>query len=322
MHFKKFTMSLMFITGLTLSACAGTSAPVGITEPTPQVDKAAMAAETMAEQNTSGEAMPEESGEAAMADKEAADAAMSGSETAGEAMMDEEASGEAMMDKEASGEAMMDKEASGEAMMDEEASGEAMMDEKASGEAMMDEETSTEVMADKTMAEGEEAETGMVKEEMPADEMMAVPAWFEAELTDVNTGSTFKVTDFEDKVVLVETMAVWCPLCLQQQKQVQALLESLGDRDDFVSLALDIDPNEDAAFLQAHTDKNGFDWLYAVAPADVSREIGQLYGGQFLNPSSTPMLIIDRHGQVHPLPFGVKDAQTLQTALAPFLNEG
>ena len=292
MHFKKFTMSLMFITGLTLAACAGISAPVGVTEPTPQVDKAAMADEPMAGQNTSGEVMAEKPGEAAMADKEAADAAMSGSETAGEAMMDKETSDEAMMD------------------------------EKASGEAMMDEETSTEAMADKTMAGGEEAEVGMAKEEMPAGEMMAEPAWFEAELTDVNTGSTFKVADFKDKVVLVETMAVWCPLCLRQQKQVQTLHESLGDRDDFVSLALDIDPNEDAIFLKAHTDKNGFDWLYAVAPAEVSREIGQLYGGQFLNPSSTPMLIIDRHGQVHPLPFGVKDAQTLQTALEPFLNEG
>jgi hypothetical protein len=33
------------------------------------------------------------------------------------------------------------------------------------------------------------------------------------------------------------------------------------------------------------------------------------------------MFIIDRHGMVHPLPFGVKSAADLQKALEPFLNE-
>jgi hypothetical protein len=54
----------------------------------------------------------------------------------------------------------------------------------------------------------------------------------------------------------------------------------------------------------------------------VAREIGQLYGDQFLNPPSTPMLIVDRHGEVHLLPFGRKSADDLQEALAPFLNDG
>jgi hypothetical protein len=95
---------------------------------------------------------------------------------------------------------------------------------------------------------------------------------------------------------------------------------SLGERDDLVSLAIDIDPNETPDILKSHTDRNGFDWLYTVAPVEVAREIGQVYGTQFLNPPSAPMLIIDRQGQPHPLPFGVKSAQSLQEALGPFLN--
>ena len=67
---------------------------------------------------------------------------------------------------------------------------------------------------------------------------------------------------------------------------------------------------------------NGFDWLYAVAPLEVAREIGQLYSAQFLNPPSTPMLIIDRQGNVHTLPFGIKSADQLLEALGPFLNVG
>jgi len=150
---------------------------------------------------------------------------------------------------------------------------------------------------------------------------MEAPAWFSASLTNVRSDEVFTISDLKGKVVLVETMAMWCPTCLRQQKQVVELHKLLGARDDFVTLGLDIDPNEVAADLKTYTENNGFDWIYAISPAEVSREIGQLYGDQFLNPPSTPMLIIDRHGEAHPLPFGVKDAQSLMTALEPYLAE-
>jgi peroxiredoxin len=181
---------------------------------------------------------------------------------------------------------------------------------------MMGEEMSpTEAMTGTATAEP------MMGQETPTPEAMMGPDWFNAELTNVNTGESFKVADFHGKVVLVETMAVWCSTCFRQQKEVQALHELLGMRDDLVSLGLDIDPNETASTLKTYTNKNGFDWLYAVAPVDVAREIGHLYGDQFLNPPSAPMLIIDRQGQAHPLPFGVKSAQALQAALASYLNQ-
>jgi thiol-disulfide isomerase/thioredoxin len=154
-----------------------------------------------------------------------------------------------------------------------------------------------------------------------AEEAMMAPSWFSAPLTDVATNQSFTINDLKGKVVLVENMAQWCPNCLKQQKQVAELHNLLGERDDFVSLALDIDPNEDANSLKAYIDENGFTWKYAVTPAKISREIGQLYGNQFLSPSATPMLIIDRQGKVHPLPFGVKSAADLQAALQPFLDQ-
>jgi len=152
------------------------------------------------------------------------------------------------------------------------------------------------------------------------DQMMVAPDWFSASLTDVHTGETFLVSDFEGRVVLVETLAMWCSNCLKQQGQVQELHDMLGERDDFVSLGVDVDPNENADALQVYTTNNGFDWLYTVAPIAVAREIGELYGDQYLNPSATPILIIDRQGEVHTLPFGIKSAQDLQTALQPFLD--
>lgn len=151
--------------------------------------------------------------------------------------------------------------------------------------------------------------------------MMHAPAWFGAELMDVNTGRPFSVSGLQGKVVLVEAMAIWCPKCLEQQKQVQALRAALGARDDVAIVVLDVDPNEDASSLKAYAAGHRFDWTYAVAPRDVARELGQLYGDQFLNPTATPMLIVDRRGEAHVLPFGIKSAAELQTALEPFLGE-
>jgi len=171
-------------------------------------------------------------------------------------------------------------------------------------DAMMDKHTATpEAMTDKSG-------------------MMEAPAWFGAQLTNVRSGETFTINDFKGKVVLVETLAMWCPNCKKQQMQVQALHEQLGDNPDFISIGLDIDPNENGEDLKAYTDSNGFDWIYAVAPAEVSRELGNLYGAEFLNPPSTPMFIIDRKGEVHPLPFGIKSAEDLLKAIEPFLKDG
>lgn len=190
---------------------------------------------------------------------------------------------------------------------------------KEESEEMMAEDSSSE------MAEEPHSEDMGEPDEMEAkseDDRMETPTWFSAELTDVRTGETFAIQDYKGKVVLVENMAIWCSNCLRQQKQVKELKALLGERDDFLSLGLDIDPNEDGDSLKSYTEQNGFDWAYAVAPAEVAREISNLYGAQYLNPPSTPMFIIDRSGQVHLLPFGLKDAQSLLEALQPFLDEG
>jgi thiol-disulfide isomerase/thioredoxin len=205
---------------------------------------------------------------------------------------------EAMMEK--TPEAMMD--TTPDAMMPSDAMTDTMM--AATPDAMMPSDAMTDTMMAAT-----------------PDAMMARPAWFSAALTEATTGATFTIQDFKGKVVLVQTMAMWCPTCLQQQQQIEALHEQLGMRDDLVSLSIDVDVNENLAGLKDYVAKNAYDWMYTVASPDVAREISNLYGAQFLNPPSTPMLIIDRHGEAHPLPFGVKSAADLQKALEPFLND-
>jgi cytochrome oxidase Cu insertion factor (SCO1/SenC/PrrC family) len=199
-------------------------------------------------------------------------------------------------------------------MMDEASpTPEIMMHDTATPEAMMGHDTPT---PDAMMSHETPTAGAMMEEGSMADSS----AWFAASLTDVHTGQAFSINDLNGKVVLVETMAVWCSNCFKQQQQVKALHDQLGQREDFVSIGLDIDPNEDAPQLKSYVEQNGFDWLYAVAPADVARQIGLSYGDQFLNPPSTPILIVDSHGEAHPLPFGIKNADALMQAVEPYLN--
>jgi hypothetical protein len=73
--------------------------------------------------------------------------------------------------------------------------------------------------------------------------------------------------------------------------------------------------------LKSYLNDTGFDWLYTVASKDVSRDIASLYGDQFLDPASAPVLIIDRHGAVHALPFGLKKVDDLLQAVNMYLKD-
>jgi len=150
---------------------------------------------------------------------------------------------------------------------------------------------------------------------------VTTPEWFDMKLTDVQTGQTFTMNDYAGKVVLLETMAIWCPNCVVQANEVRNLHKLLGNPDDLISVTLDVDLNEDEASLKDYASSYGFDWHFAVAPLLVARALGNLYSAQYLNPPLSPMLIIDREGNVHQLEYGFKDAETLQKAIEPYLAQ-
>ena len=147
------------------------------------------------------------------------------------------------------------------------------------------------------------------------------PDWFDIEMTDVQTGKTFKMNDFAGKVVLLETMAIWCPNCILQAGQVQKLHQTLGNPEDLISVTLDVDSNEDEAMLKKYVDEWGLDWHFAVAPLLVERALGNLYSAEYLNPPLSPMLIIDRQGNVHQLEYGLKEVEKLRTIVEPYLKK-
>ena len=145
------------------------------------------------------------------------------------------------------------------------------------------------------------------------------PEWFSMPMTDVQTGKTFTMNDYAGKVVLLETMAIWCPNCLMQAGAVQKLHKALGNPEDLISVSLDVDSNENSDALKAYATQYGLDWHLAVAPLLVERALGNLYSAEYLNPPLSPMLIIDRQGNVHQLDYGIKDTATLQKLVEPYL---
>ena len=146
------------------------------------------------------------------------------------------------------------------------------------------------------------------------------PEWFGLTMTDVRTGQHFTIQDFHGKVVLLETMAVWCPTCRAQQDEVKRLHDLVGDRSDLVSISVDVDMGEDAATLKDYATTLGYGWHVAVAPLLVARALGNLYSAEYLDPPASPMLFVDRSGAVYTLPYGLKKAEALQETLAPYLG--
>jgi len=135
------------------------------------------------------------------------------------------------------------------------------------------------------------------------------PRWYQAELVDVRTGEAFTLADLQGQIVLVETMAVWCGLCLQQQMHERGMLEKGIEGVAFVSL--DIDPNEDEKVLAEHAAKHRFDWRFAIAPQHVARALREQFGSHVLHPPAVPVILIDGRGQARLLPLGVKPGEVL-----------
>jgi cytochrome oxidase Cu insertion factor (SCO1/SenC/PrrC family) len=200
------------------------------------------------------------------------------------------------------------------------------MEEASTADAMSTDATAT---ADGMMMTEAPTAESMMMHETPAPEGMAPTpalsmnraAWLGTPLIDASTDAPFQITDYHGKVVLIETMAVWCTNCRAHQEETRGLESQMMEQtNDLVIVSLDIDPNEDQVALKKYAEATGFPWIFAVAPPELVRTIGNTYGDQFLNPPSTPVLIIDRDGVAHPLPFGLKSTQDLVTAVEPYLG--
>lgn len=146
------------------------------------------------------------------------------------------------------------------------------------------------------------------------------PAWYQYEFTDATTGEVFVIEDFKGKVVLVETITLRCRDCLTQQEYLKELHILLNEREDFVSVSINIDPEESLEMGAAYFAHNEFDWYYGDAPIEVIADIRSSLGNEFVETSFVPVLVIDKEGRPISLPYGVKTAEELFSYLAAYLD--
>ncbi|RDZ64261.1 hypothetical protein C5B90_14330 [Haloferax sp. Atlit-12N] len=135
-------------------------------------------------------------------------------------------------------------------------------------------------------------------------------AWRTAELTDVRTGETFTIEGLLDRPILLETFAVWCSNCLRQQRELIEFHEAVGD--DVLTVALDIDPNEDAEKVRKHAADHGFDWRYAVSPESVTKSLTAEFGSSMASAPVVPMVRLCPDGSATRLKDGHKTTAFLR----------
>jgi len=133
--------------------------------------------------------------------------------------------------------------------------------------------------------------------------------WKSMTLKDVKTGEEFSVDDFKGKTVLLESFAVWCPTCTNQQKINQEFHKSISD---VMTIALDTDPQEVESIVLNHINKNEFQGFYAVAPKEYTQSLIDEFGVGIVNAPSVPMILICEDGSTRLLEKGIKSVETLQ----------
>lgn len=155
-----------------------------------------------------------------------------------------------------------------------------------------------------SVVSSQDAATPSASAEVAADELLAIS------LTDVRSGETFTLAELAaDGPVLLEPMAVWCSNCRAQQQEVLRAHEVA----DFTSVSLDVDLSESPEELAAYADREGFDWPFAMADAELYRLLQDRFGVAATYPPSTPLVVIERDGTVRPLEFGqgIRSAEQL-----------
>ncbi len=111
--------------------------------------------------------------------------------------------------------------------------------------------------------------------------------WGTVQLTDVLSGNPFKLSDFKGKPILVEQMAIWCPLCAQQQDELQAVKQKLGDK--VVIISVDIDSKETPQNLANYATSKNHMWIWG-------KDTGAFLTFFQLAPPDTPVVVISPDG--------------------------
>lgn len=79
-------------------------------------------------------------------------------------------------------------------------------------------------------------------------------------LTDLD-GQGFSLSDYRGRVVLLDFMATWCPLCAEEMKKLKGLQQKYAG--DVAIISIGIDPTESDQTLKNFRQEAGAEWRFA-----------------------------------------------------------
>ena len=169
-------------------------------------------------------------------------------------------------------------------------------------------------IAEENGGENRSADTQLIGDESTG--VSSLPNLFDMSLTDVASGKSFKLSDSIGTVQIIETMAVWCTRCNRQQKEMVKALREVDNNVVFISI--DVDPNENEEVLRRYVETNDFDWPFAISGSEFSKELSLLTSKIVLDPTATPIVIIDPNGDLHILAGNIKPSATLVAEISKY----
>lgn len=131
-------------------------------------------------------------------------------------------------------------------------------------------------------------------------------------LTDLER-TTFQLSDFRGKVLVIDFMATWCGPCRMQMPHYKIIWEKYGNR--IALMSIDIDPQESEEVLKAFAQRFPYaTWIWARDTANLA----QAYGVSAIPKT----VIIDQDGYIRFTHTGVTDASTFIEEIDELLGEG
>lgn len=145
--------------------------------------------------------------------------------------------------------------------------------------------------------------------EESADTGAERPDWIEMELRDARTDEKFRIAEYGERYVLVDSFAMWCPVCTEQQREFEAVLAERPD--EVAAVSLNTDPNEGVSGVRDYVERHDFDWPFAVAQPSVTSALVDEFTEVVVNAPAAPVILVCPNGDRRLLERGVKSADTL-----------
>lgn len=129
------------------------------------------------------------------------------------------------------------------------------------------------------------------------------------QLADVLANQQFTPSDYEGKIIIIESSSPSCPQCVKQQQEILFLKNDLGDS--IIAISFITDSGYDTARVQQYAQSNSFDWKFIVSK-QANDLLKDSFGSGFLAFSANPIKLICPDGEIINFESGIKSASEIK----------